>query len=697
MFALHIALQGCLRGSDVAYGITADTGGHIRYLLGMVDACERIGKTDRLVIATRAFESKYGPDYAVPTERVSAKTDIIRLPTPNPAYLTKEELWSEVPAYAEALIAWINAQDAPPDIIHAHYADAGVVAALIRERLGIPYTFVAHSLGRIKMDAFRDSAGLENPDSIDALLRRIESEERAIKDASVIIASSRDEAELQYADYTNYSPGRIRIVPPGAELAAFKDAPPRLEVDRQINRFLTHPDKPALMAIARPVAKKNLAMLVKAYGESPQLQELANLILVAGTRSDIAEMEPEISTNLKEILYLIDRYDLYGKIAYPKMHRPADIPAMYGYAQYRRGIFINPALNEPFGLTLLEAAAVGIPIIATDSGGPNDIVEICKNGELVDPNSPDDIAQTAIRILSDSELWQTYAAAGARAVRRFDWRSHAKRYQRLADAVIGRAGRTTSDPKELLVSDIDNTLLGSRDAVSEFSEWLSQEPSMAFAIATGRSFHSAISVLEQEDAPLPDIMITSVGSEIYYRAEQGPDYQPDPEWAEFIAAEWDREGVLAALKELTHIRPQPALEQRRFKVSYLSHNTTDALARITESLDKAGLQGTVIASHDRYIDILPPRASKGTAVEFVRQRLGLGTQQVYVAGDSGNDIEMLRLHPNGIVVGNYCDRLFGRPELEHCHFAPRRYARGILDGIAYFRSLNSAKTPAAVA
>lgn len=685
MFALHIALQGCLRGSDVQYGINADTGGHIRYLLGMVEASERIAKLERIVIATRAFDSKHGSEYAAPRERVSSKTEIVRFATPNPDYLTKEELWSEVPAYAESLIEWIGAQPAPPDIIHAHYADAGVVAGIVRERLGIPYTFVAHSLGRVKMDAFRDNAGSENPDSMESLERRIDIEERAIRGAALIVASSRDEAEFQYSQYKNYDPGRIRIVPPGAELAAFRGAPPRLQVDRLINRFLTHPEKPALIAIARPVAKKNLAMLVKAYGESPQLQEMANLILIAGNRSDISDLEPEISNSLSEILRLIDLYDLYGKIAYPKVHLPSDVPAIYGYAQYRRGIFINPALNEPFGLTLLEAAAVGIPIIATDSGGPNDIVEICRNGELVDPSSPDDIAQAAIRILADPALWDSYAAAGARAVKRFDWRSHAKRYLRLAEAVTGSEGIGVRQPRELLVSDIDNTLLGSRDALTEFSEWLAGEPEMAFAIASGRSFHSAMSVLEQEDAPLPDIMITSVGSEIYYRAENGPEYRADPEWAEWIAEGWDRAGILAALQELPGIRPQSPLEQRRFKLSYLSPANPDAAATIAERLIAAGLQATVMGSHARYIDILPPRASKGTAVEFVRKRLGLVTRQVYVAGDSGNDVEMLRLLPNAIVVGNFCDQLRSRPELDHCHFAPRRYARGILDGVAYFR------------
>ncbi len=49
------------------------------------------------------------------------------------------------------------------------------------------------------------------------------------------------------------------------------------------------------------------------------------------------------------------------------------------------GVFVNPALTEPFGLTLLEAAATGLPLVATENGGPVDIIGNCGNGLLVDP------------------------------------------------------------------------------------------------------------------------------------------------------------------------------------------------------------------------------------------------------------------------------------------------------------------------
>jgi len=212
VFVLHIALQGCLRATDVEYGITADTGGHIRYLLDLVAASGRNPAIDRMEIVTRAFHHvAYAECYAEPVETIDGTTRIVRLLSASDAYLVKEDLWTEHDSLVEALVAHIATLDRVPDVMHAHYADAGLIAARVSARTGIPYVFTAHSLGRVKLAAFdRDCAETAGLD------RRIAIEEEAIAGAAAIIASSRDEAEVQYADYAAYDPGRIRVFAPAA-------------------------------------------------------------------------------------------------------------------------------------------------------------------------------------------------------------------------------------------------------------------------------------------------------------------------------------------------------------------------------------------------------------------------------------------------------------------------------------------------
>ena len=302
-----------------------------------------------------------------------------------------------------------------------------------------------------------------------------------------------------------------------------------------IGRFLNDPAKPAILAIARPVTKKNLAALVHAYGRSPQLQEAANLVLIAGTRDDFSVLEPEIRGNLTELLALIDRYDLYGRIAYPKDHGAGDIPAIYAYARRRRGVFVNPALSEPFGLTLLEAAASGLPVVATDSGGPNDIIETCGNGLLVDPHSPGAIAEAVLSILRDSEAWGPLCRCGIACGRGI----------RLGSAcrAICRSGGTDHRPARRFgreQADQSRPAAGVRHR--RYAAWMQRIGAPVLRLARGAGRHD----LRDRDRPqfptarsrcsasrmrpLPEILITSVGSEIYHRAPGGATYCRDMDW-----------------------------------------------------------------------------------------------------------------------------------------------------------------------
>jgi sucrose-phosphate synthase len=119
-------------------------------------------------------------------------------------------------------------------------------------------------------------------------------------------------------------------------------------------RFFTNPHKPMILALARPDPKKNITTLLKAFGECAPLRELANLTLIMGNRDDIDQMSGSNGMVLTTALKLIDKYDLYGQVAYPKHHKQFDVPEIYRLAAKTKGVFINPALVEPFGLTLIE-------------------------------------------------------------------------------------------------------------------------------------------------------------------------------------------------------------------------------------------------------------------------------------------------------------------------------------------------------
>ena len=100
----------------------------------------------------------------------------------------------------------------------------------------------------------------------------------------------------------------------------------------------------------------------------------------------------------------------------------------------------------------------------------------------------------------------------------------------------------------------------------------------------------------------------------------------------------------------------------------------------------------MIHSHNEYLDILPIRASKGLAVRYLAIKWGLPLDRILVAGDSGNDEEMLSGDVLGVVVGNYSSelkRLYGKPRI---YFAENEYANGIVEGIQHYNFLDDIKT-----
>jgi sucrose-phosphate synthase len=689
MFILHIALQGCLRARNVDYGITADTGGHIKYLLELVEASEADDRINKIEIATRAFcDTKLGPEYAKEREPVSVKTSILRFFTNRSEYVAKEEMAEEVPAFTRNIIAYLRALPKMPDLVHAHYADAGTVARAIKKQLAIPYVFTAHSLGAVKLGAMEGYS----PEGTKELKRRISIENAAVSDADAIIASSRDEAELQYRDYHGADPGKIRVIAPGSNLERFMEAAPAESVCHSIDRFLTDPDKPMVLAVARPVRKKNLGALIEAFGTSAKLREQANLVIVAGVRQDLSSLEGEYAEVWHELIAGIDKYDLYGSVAYPKTHEPDDVPAMYSLARHRFGVFVNPALNEPFGLTLLEASACGLPLVATDSGGPNDIIQHCANGLLVSPTDVKQLTKALIRMTSDRKLWNEFARRGTHAVEEFNWARHASVYHDLIEEITG-IGKTVipADPQSLLVCDIDNTLIGDKVSLQRFCSWRATEENMLFGIASGRSFHSAQAVLARESAPPPAFIIGSVGTSIYLYDGVKRQFCRDAAWDAHISQEWEPDRIRNLMEAERHFRPQSLLEQSQFKLSYFTDGEEDAEYLVANLLSRNRFTANIVISHEQFIDILPPRASKGTAVEYLRQKYALPAEAVIVAGDSGNDIEMLKCARNAIIVGNHTDGVASMPDLQHSYVAQATHAAGVLEGIEHFRRRHSQK------
>jgi sucrose-phosphate synthase len=706
LYILMLSIHGLLRGDDLELGCDADTGGQIQYVVELSKKLARDRRVERVDLLTRmVVDSKIDETYGLPLEKITNKLNIIRVPCGPNRYLRKEVLWPYLDSFSDQAVHHIRRVGKIPDLIHGHYADGGYVGAQISRLLGVPFIFTGHSLGRIKkirlMEQKIDEPTMQARYSIN---RRIDAEEFALDTAVFVVASTFQEVQDQYKLYEHYDPRRMVVIPPGVDLDKFyppRSRAPNAPIFDEISRFYTNPQKPIVFAMSRADEKKNIESLIRAFAENLSLQRKANLMIVAGNREDIREMEAGTRKVLSNMLYLIDKYDLYGKVAYPKKHGPQEVPDLYRIAAKRKGVFVNPALTEPFGLTLIEAAASGLPLVATNDGGPRDIIENCKNGELVDPLMIENMGSVIQSIIEDKTLWQNLSKNGLKNVRKFySWRSHINAYLTKVknitkqkfysrNLLIKTKSRLPTVDR-LIISDIDNTLIGDAPGLNRLINLLQESyRNIGFGIATGRRIESALSILKKSKIPMPDIFLTAVGSEIHY----GASLVEDRTWKHHLNYFWQPEMVKNVLGELPGLLLQKETEQRKYKISYnLDPKKAPKKSAIIRFLRRHKLRVKVIHSHNKYLDILPIRASKGLAVRYLAIKWGLPLERILVAGDSGNDEEMLSGNVLGVVVGNYSSelkRLYGKPRI---YFAENAYANGIIEGIQHYNFLDEIKT-----
>jgi sucrose-phosphate synthase len=396
------------------------------------------------VVTRQIHDRRVAADYALAEASLGPHARIVRLPFGPRRYLRKELLWPHLDGLADALVQRLRVQERLPDWIHAHYADAGRVGALLQRRLGIPLVFTGHSLGREKrrrlIRAGLDSSQIE---AQYAMARRIDAEEMALAHSQLVVTSTRQERDQQYSRYGRFLPERTRVIPPGVNSLLFH--PPRQGeaeqgIEALMQPFLRQPVRPPLLAICRPDPRKNIPALVEVFGRSELLRSHHNLVLVLGSRGDPRELEQQQRDVLQQLFELVDRHDLYGRVAYPKQHQCSQIPEIYRWACRLGGVFVNPALTEPFGLTLLEAAASGLPLVATDDGGPHDILATTASGQLVDVSDLDALQQALEESLRDRDRWRRWSHNGIEAVSRsFSWDAHINRYLAEASAVMRAA------------------------------------------------------------------------------------------------------------------------------------------------------------------------------------------------------------------------------------------------------------------
>ncbi|KPJ91442.1 MAG: sucrose synthase, partial [Gammaproteobacteria bacterium SG8_11] len=468
-----------------------DTGGQVVYILDQVRALEKemrrrlseqgLDIDPQIVVITRLIPQAQGTTCDQRLESIVATQNakILRVPFRSETgeiiqhWISRFEIWPYLQQFAvdveHELLAELGQR---PDLIIGNYSDGSLVATMLAHRLQVTQCNIAHALEKTKYlfsDLYWHEHEVQHHFSCQFTADLI-----AMNHADFIITSTyqeiagNDQSVGQYESHIAftmpdlyrvvngvdvYDP-KFNIVSPGADADvyfSYTESGRRLaglhnDLDELIfggprantRGVLSEPHKPLIFTMARMDTIKNITGLIKWYGENSQLRELANVFVVAGAVNADLSTDEEERAQIILMHELMEQYGLDGQVRWLGTRLDKNLSGeLYRFIADKKGLFVQPALFEAFGLTVIEAMSCGLPTFATCYGGPLEIIEHGKSGFHIDPNHGEQASQLIYEFLrkctEDESHWYEISNGGLDRVKsRYTWELYAERMMTLS-------------------------------------------------------------------------------------------------------------------------------------------------------------------------------------------------------------------------------------------------------------------------
>lgn len=477
-------------GQDKVLGLP-DTGGQVVYILDQVRALERemrkrieeqgLDLEPDIVVITRLIPEAGNTTCNQPLEPIVGTTHarILRVPFRNesgeviPHWISRFEVWPYLERFAHEAAQAVQAEmGGRPDLVIGNYSDGNLVATLMSQQLGVTQCNIAHALEKTKY-LYSDLYWHENEHQyhfscqFTADLIAMNSADFIITSTFQEIAGTRDSVG-QYESHVSFSmPGLYRvvngidvydpkfnIVSPGADAEIYF---PYTETERRLDGLhgeldemvyggerddargvLKDRGKPPIFTMARLDRIKNITGLVEWYAKDDALRERANLVVIAGFVNAEQSKDREEQQQIAHMHELFEQYGLDDQVRWLGVQLDKPLAGeLYRFIADHGGVFVQPALFEAFGLTVVEAMTCGLPTFATRYGGPLEIIEHGHSGFHIDPNHGDQVCHELHEFFercgNEEDYWKRISDEAIERIRsRYTWERYASRMMTLS-------------------------------------------------------------------------------------------------------------------------------------------------------------------------------------------------------------------------------------------------------------------------
>jgi D-inositol-3-phosphate glycosyltransferase len=326
--------------------------------------------------------------------------------------LPKQELQTFVPEFFIGIDEFASIKDLEYDLIHSHYWLSGLAAIELKQKWGVPFVHMFHTLGVMKQRVARPEEEVEGD-------FRLSGEKRVLKEADCIIAATPAEmAQIQWLYQADTE--KITIVPPGVDLSRFYPIP----ADEAKEVIGVPPCNKMLLYVGRIESLKGIDTLIEAIAyirRNGGIDEPSFCLAVIGGEPDISSQGMNVEmARLKDLCHehgLDDLVTFLGKRAQDTL------PYYYSAAE----AVVVPSHYESFGMVALEAMACGTPVVASQVGGLAYLVQDGVTGYTVPTSDVQALADRLEELLKNPRLRDRLGEQAAALAQEFSWEIIAKR------------------------------------------------------------------------------------------------------------------------------------------------------------------------------------------------------------------------------------------------------------------------------
>uniref|UniRef100_A0A0D9VN35 Sucrose synthase n=1 Tax=Leersia perrieri TaxID=77586 RepID=A0A0D9VN35_9ORYZ len=478
-------------GQEMVLGMP-DTGGQVVYILDQVRALEDellqrikqqgLNATPKILVLTRLIPDAKGTKCNIELEPIenTKYSSILRVPFKTEdgkdlqQWVSRFDIYPYLERYAQdSSVKILEILEGKPDLVIGNYTDGNLVASLLSSKLGVTQGTIAHALEKTK---YEDSdIKWREMDHKYHFSCQFTADMIAMNTSDFIIASTYQEIAgskekpgqyeshyaftmpglCRYATGINIFDPKFNIAAPGADQSVYfpftrkqkrlTDLHPQIEEllyskednDEHIGH-LADRSKPIIFSMARLDKIKNITGLVEWYGQNKRLRDLVNLVIVGGLLDPSQSKDREEIEEINKMHSLIDKYHLVGQIRWIKAQTDrVRNGELYRCIADTKGAFVQPALYEAFGLTVIEAMNCGLPTFATNQGGPAEIIVDEVSGFHINPlngkEASDKIADFFQKCKEDLIYWSKMSTAGLQRIYEcYTWQIYATKVLNMA-------------------------------------------------------------------------------------------------------------------------------------------------------------------------------------------------------------------------------------------------------------------------